>query len=82
MLPILSTAHFAVERLKISMKRNKNEQKMSKEDVQGLLAFRRRGYWLKNKKGKGSYDRRAFNEGEEYEEQIDWDYRAHEDVRE
>ena len=64
------------------MKRNKNEQKMSKEDVQGLLAFRRRGYWLKNKKGKGSYDRRAFNEEDEYEEQINWDYRAHEDVRE
>lgn len=64
------------------MKRNKNEQKMSKEDVQGLLAFRRRGYWVKNKKGKGSYDRRAFNEEDEYEEQINWDYRAHEDVRE
>lgn len=52
------------------MKKNKNERKMNAEDVQGLLAFRRRGYWLKNKKGKGSYDRRAFNEGESYEEQI------------
>ncbi len=55
---------------------------MSKEDVQGILAFRRRGYFLKNKKGKGSYDRLAFHEEEEYEEQIDWDYCAHEDVRE
>lgn len=64
------------------MKKNKNERKMNVEDVQGLLAFRRRGYWLKNKKGKGSYDRRAFNEEDEYEEQINWDYRAHEDVRE
>lgn len=64
------------------MKKNKNERKMNAEDVQGLLAFRRRGYWLKNKKGKGSYDRRAFNEEDEYEEQINWDYRAHEDARE
>ena len=33
---------------------------MNKEDVQGLLAFRRRGYWVKNKKGKASYDRAQF----------------------
>lgn len=48
------------------MKRNKNEQKMSKEDVQGLLTFRRRGYWVKNKKGKASYDRAQFKQMADY----------------
>ena len=40
---------------------DKRERKMNKEDVQGLLQFRRRGYWLKNKKGKASYNRKEFN---------------------
>ena len=40
---------------------DKRERKMSSEDVQGLLHLRRRGYWLKNKKGKASYDRKKFN---------------------
>lgn len=40
---------------------DKKEKKMRKEDVQGLLQFRKRGYWLKNKKGKAFYDRKEFN---------------------
>jgi hypothetical protein len=63
---ILNIVRFAAGRLKIHMKRNKNEQKMSKEDVQGLLAFRRRGYWVKNKKGKASYDRVQFKRAADY----------------
>ena len=31
---------------------------MTEEDLQGLLHFRTRGYYLKNKKGKGSYERK------------------------
>lgn len=61
---------------------SKQDRKKTGEELDGFLAFRKRGYWLKNKKGKGSYDRRAFNEEEDYEEQLDWDYRAHEDIRE
>lgn len=30
---------------------------MTEEEVQGLLQFRKRGYYLKNRKGKGSYAR-------------------------
>ena len=60
---------------------SKEEKKKSDEELQSFLMFRKRGYWVKNKKGKGSYDRRAFNEEDDYEEQLDWDYRAHEDIR-
>ena len=37
---------------------NKQEKKMSQEELEGLLSFRKRGYFLKNKKGKGSYSRK------------------------
>lgn len=60
----------------------KKDRKKTGEELDGFLAFRKRGYWLKNKKGKGSYDRHVFNEEDDYEEEINWDYRAHEDVRE
>lgn len=60
---------------------SKEERKKTDEELQGFLMFRKRGYWVKNKKGKGSYDRRAFNEEDDYEEQLDWDYKAHEDIR-
>lgn len=60
---------------------SKEEKKKTDEELQGFLMFRKRGYWVKNKKGKGSYDRRAFNEEDDYEEQLDWDYKAHEDIR-
>ena len=61
---------------------SKREHKKEGEELQGFLAFRKRGYWLKNKKGKASYDRARFKHGDEYQEQVDWDYRAHEDIRE
>ena len=39
-------------------------KKMTAEEVQGLLAMRKRGGKVPAKKGKGSYDRRAFKKGE------------------
>lgn len=47
---------------------SKAEQKKSGEELQGFLAFRKRGYYVKNKKGKGSYDRAKFKKGEEQED--------------
>ena len=47
---------------------SKQEQKKTGEELQGFLAFRRRGYWVKNKKGKASYDRARFNDFEEEED--------------
>lgn len=44
---------------------NKEIMKKSGEELQEFLAFRKRGYWLKNKKGKGSYDRSKFKKGEQ-----------------
>lgn len=64
------------------MSKKKEENKKTGEELDGFLAFRKRGYWLKNKKGKGSYNRHTFNKEDDYEEEINWDYRAHEDVRE
>lgn len=43
---------------------NKEIMKKSGEELQEFLAFRKRGYWLKNKKGKGSYNRSKFKKGE------------------
>lgn len=40
-----------------------NYKKMSPEEVQGLIAMRKRGGTVKSKKGKGSYDRKAFKKG-------------------
>lgn len=39
---------------------DKRVNKKSKEELQEYLQFRRRGYYVKSKKGKGSYDRRTF----------------------
>ena len=40
---------------------NRKEKKMNQEDVQGLLAFRKRGHKIRAKKGKGAeYDREDF----------------------
>ena len=39
--------------------------KKSGEELQEYLAFKRRGSRVENKKGKGSYNRRKFNRGEE-----------------
>lgn len=44
---------------------NKNERKKTGEELYGFLNFRKRGYWVKSKKGKGSYDRARFKRGEE-----------------
>ena len=50
------------------MRVSKEEQKKSGEELQGFLAFRKRGYYVKSKKGKGSYDRAKFKKGEEQED--------------
>ena len=44
---------------------NKNERKKTGEELCGFLNFRKRGYWVKSKKGKGSYNRARFKRGEE-----------------
>ena len=36
---------------------DKRVNKKSKEELQEYLQFRRRGYYVKSMKGKGSYDR-------------------------
>lgn len=53
---------------------SKEERKKTDEELQGFLMFRKRGYWVKNKKGKGSYDRHTFNKKEDYDRQINQDY--------
>lgn len=39
---------------------DKKQFKKTGEELQGFLQFRKRGYWVKNKKGKASYDRAQF----------------------
>jgi hypothetical protein len=61
MFVTLNTAHSVVKRLELNMKQNRNEFKMSKEDVQGLLTFRKRAHKIRTKKGKGyEYNREDF----------------------
>ena len=40
----------------------KKDQKKTGEELQGFLQFRKRGYWVKNKKGKASYNRAQFKQ--------------------
>lgn len=40
------------------MKKDKTMFKMNKEELQDYLHFRRRGFVIQNKKGKGSYKRK------------------------
>ncbi len=47
----------------ILMTVDKRINKKSKEELQEYLQFRRRGYFVKSKKGKGSYDRAKFKQG-------------------
>ena len=42
---------------------DKRINKMDKETLEQFMAFRKRGYYLKSKKGKGSYDRKKFKQG-------------------
>lgn len=44
---------------------DKRINKKSPEELQGLMHFRKRGYWLKNRKGKGSYNRADFKKFEQ-----------------
>ena len=44
-------------------KLDKRMFKKSGEELQHYLAFRRRGYKIPAKKGKGSYDRKNFKKG-------------------
>jgi stalled ribosome alternative rescue factor ArfA len=39
--------------------KNKEMFKKDKEELQQYLRFRKRGFVIKNRKGKGSYDRRT-----------------------
>ena len=39
--------------------------KKTGEELQQFLDFRKRGSFIKNKKGKGSYDRSKFKKGEQ-----------------
>lgn len=43
------------------MKKDKRIFKKTPEELQGLLEFRRRGYKVKPKKGKGSYSRKKLD---------------------
>ena len=43
---------------------SKKEFKKEGEELQQFLEFRKRGYYVKSKKGKGSYDRDKFKRGE------------------
>ena len=43
---------------------NKKINKKEDEELQEFLMFRRRGYYVKSKKGKGSYDRNKFKKEE------------------
>ena len=51
----------------------KKDRKKMGEELDGFLAFRKRGYWLKNKKGKASYDRARENKEmrDDYEQERD-----------
>jgi len=42
---------------------NKYKTKMSKEELQMFLHFKKRGFKVPPKKGKGSYNRRDFKKG-------------------
>ena len=43
---------------------NKKEFKKEGNELQQFLDFRKRGYYVKSKKGKGSYNRNKFKRGE------------------
>lgn len=43
---------------------DKRVNKKTGEELQQYLAFKRKGFKVPAKKGKGSYDRRKFNKGE------------------
>ena len=47
---------------------NKEIFKKTGEELQEFLAFRKRGSRIKNKKGKGSYNRQDFKKGEQKDE--------------
>ena len=42
---------------------DKRINKKSKDELQEYLQFKRHGYFVKSKKGKGSYDRSKFKQG-------------------
>ena len=43
---------------------DKRVNKMDKETLEQYLAFRKRSFAVKSKKGKGSYDRKQFKKGD------------------
>lgn len=51
--------------MKKEKKFDKRIFKKTGDELQAYLAFKRRGSATKNKKGKGSYDRKKFKKGED-----------------
>jgi hypothetical protein len=51
--------------MKKEKKFDKRIFKKTGDELQAYLAFKRRGSATKNKKGKGSYDRKKFKRGED-----------------
>lgn len=49
--------------------KDKRQFKKTGDDLQGFLNFRKRGYWVKNKKGKASYDRARFKQAADCEQE-------------
>ena len=41
---------------------NKNYYRKEGDELQRYLAFRKRAFYIKNKKGKGSYNRKRFKQ--------------------
>lgn len=50
----------------MNTKLNKRIFKKSSEELQQYLQFKRRGFRIENKKGKGSYKRKTKHRGEMY----------------
>lgn len=44
---------------------SKEERKIPSEDLEAFLHYRKRAFAQKNRKGKGSYDRKSFKQGEQ-----------------
>lgn len=48
------------------MEKNPYRTKMNPDELREYLAFKRRGFSVPAKKGKGSYDRKKFNNKKEW----------------
>lgn len=46
-------------------KKNHNERRMTPEELEGYMHFKRRGFVIENRKGKGSYTRKKKHKNKE-----------------